>query len=364
MGKKAEGSATKRALAGAPVTLVGSIDPADLSQTGLIGSGLEVLKNADPTFLNHHAWALRWADRDRSIEMAKAVLQHSRNSGPKRARGARRRNGLALRTLSWQAIWRGEFDEAEDLAHRAIARLKGEGAESAIADAFSVLSVVHFSRARRDLARDYLEQGFEALEVQDNTSTRVDLLVAKGSRMLFARRVQESQKFIYDALKLATDEDRARVEQSIARAMCLDHRPNEALEHAFRSVHLCKEHNNNVVLPYALELAATALIDLERIDEAKMLIKEASALAAAAKDRRVECHLLFQMLRAMRLQQKTDEALVLAENGVVISRAMRYREWEPHFLHVLADLQEELDRPAEALQSLKELLALRDAEQD
>jgi tetratricopeptide (TPR) repeat protein len=296
--------------------------------------------------------------------MAEAVLQHSRSSGASRASGARRRNGLALRTLAWQAVWRGRFEQAEDYAHRAIARLKGEGAESAIADAYSILTVVHFSRGRRDLARDYLQLGFDALKEQDNLSTRIDLLVAKGSWMLFGRRIQDSQKYINQALALSAGADRARVEQSIARAMCQDHRPGEALEHAFRSVHLCKEHNNRVVLPYALELAASALIDLERHDQAIMLINEANQLAAEAQDRRVECHLLYQMARARRKLNETDKASVLAENGVEILDVMRYYDWKPKFLLLLAQLQEEQGRTGDALQSLKSLVAIREAQQE
>lgn len=333
-------------------------------KTNIANDSDPLFGGADPTFLNHHAWSLRWADPVRSAEMANAVLQHSRKAGSTRARGARRRNGLALRTLCWLDGWKGHFDQSEDLAQRAIARLKGEGAHSAIADAYGVLATVHHVRGRRDLAREALKSGFKALAKQDNTSTRIDLLSIQAATEMYGRRLRDAQKPLDEALALSGGPDRARVEMLIGRALSNDNRPGEALEYANRSLHLCKEHNNRVVLPYALEVAATATADLDRLDQALVLLNEANRLLGQLESRRASCHVLYQIVRVHEMKGEVDKALSLVQGGVEIARGMGYNAWEVQFLKRAAELQEASgDLPA-ALASLKALLQLHQAERE
>lgn len=320
-------------------------------------------QGADPTFLNHHAWSLRWIDRRRSVDMAEAVLQHSRSAGPERVKGARRRNGLALRTLSWQARWRGSFDEAEDLAHRALARLRGEGAESAIADTFCVLAAIHTFRGRRDIARDYVERGFGALSKQDNLATRVDLLVAQAIVELFAGRIDVAQKAMQAAEKLAEGPQMAQVEHCIARALSYDDRPGEALEYGFRALELAKEHGNRVILPITYEIVAASLIDLDRLDQGEMFLNTGMAMALEDGDRRAEVQLQFQLLRVCLQKGSSHKALELAQNGVDLTDKIGHHLWHVRFLKKLAALQEDLGQTEAALQSLKSLLAIRETEQ-
>lgn len=318
---------------------------------------------ADPTFLNHHAWSLRWTDRSRSIEMAEAVLQHSRAKGPERAKGARRRNGLALRTLCWHALWRGDYDAAEDLAHRALARLRGEGAESAIADTYTALAALHNFRGRRDLARDFIEMSFRSLSKQDNLTSRVSLLVTQAVVELFARRIDVAQKAMQSAEKLAEGPQIALVEYCMARALSMDDRPGEALEFGFRALELAKEHGNRVVLPLTHEVVASSLIDLDRVDQGELFLKSGMDLALEENDRRAEAQLLFQFLRVALLKGSTDSALKLAQKGVGLTQKMGHYTWHMRFLKKLATLQEDLGQTAEALNSLKSILALRETEQ-
>ena len=322
-----------------------------------------VFTDADPTFLNYHAWKLRWADRQRSCDMAEAVLQHSLNSGASRAQGARRRNGLALRTLAWQARWRGAFEDAEDLAHRAVARLKGEGAPSAIADCQGVLAMVHYVRGRSDLAYECIEVGFKALEEQDNTSSRIDLLVIRAVADLTARRFQSAQQSAERAQLLSSDEERARVEHSIARVLLSDDRPGEALEMAFRSVHNCKEYRNFVVLPLALSAAAASLIDLDKLDQGEMLLLEALEIAERENDLLSTAHVKFDLARAKTRQNRLDDALALSQSGVDLTASMEFYVMHIRFLKQLASLQEKLGQTSAALQNLKALLALREVKQ-
>lgn len=296
--------------------------------------------------------------------MAQAVLDFSRAAGKARAVGARRRNGLALRTLAWQARWRGDFDAAESLAHRAIARLKGEGAESAIADSLATLAVVHYCRGRRDLARDCLDEGFEVLEHQPNVASRIDLLTTQAAVERHGQRMRIVQAAMREAVALSAGVERARTEHSVARALLQDDRPGEALEHANMAIELAREYQNRVIEPYALEVAATAQIDLDQIEDAERLLREAEAIAERDADARAACHLLFQRVRLARRRGDRDGALALARAGEEKARTIGYPLWEKNFLDRAALLQEELGQTDTALRTLKRLLALRDAERD
>ena len=62
----------------------------------------------EPGFLNRIAWADRWSDRARSRASATQALDLARART-----GGEKDVARALRTLSWQAKWRGGFDEAQ-----------------------------------------------------------------------------------------------------------------------------------------------------------------------------------------------------------------------------------------------------------
>ena len=81
------------------------------------GAFSERLQSGDPALLNRMAWSARWSDRAKSCQYASRALEVAEGCQNKRSRIAR---GLAFRTLSWQAKWRGNFDEALRLADTVI----------------------------------------------------------------------------------------------------------------------------------------------------------------------------------------------------------------------------------------------------
>lgn len=319
---------------------------------------------SEPTFLNHHAWAVRWQDRAKSVAMAQAVLEFSRAAGKARSLGARRRNGLAMRTLAWQARWRGDLESAESLAHRAIARLKDEGADSAIADVLATLSAVHCCRGRRDLARECIEQGLEALASQPNVETRIDLLCVQAMIERQARRMRAAQSTLREAVSLSSRSERAQTEQSVARTLLMDDNPGEALEHAKTAIAKAREHSNRIVLPYALEAAAAAHIELGHTRRAEELIGEGEELAIEDGDRRARTHLGFQRARLAERQGDLESALRLSLEGQDAARVFGYSQLQKRFLDRTAALQEALGQTAAALNTLKQAISVRDAERE
>jgi tetratricopeptide (TPR) repeat protein len=328
------------------------------------GSVLRSFGGSEPTFLNHHAWSVRWQDRARSHAMAQAVLDFSRVAGSARAVGSRRRNGLAMRTLAWQALWRGDFENAESLAHRALARLKGEGAESAMADVLSTLAFIQCARGRRDLARECIAQGFECLVQQPNEASRIDLLIGLATVERHTKRMRAAQDKIGEAIAIATGSDLARAEQSVARALLQEDLPREALEHAVEAVDLARQHRSRVVLPYALEVKAGALIELDRFDDAASALEEATAMSDEDGDRRLDCHITYRSLVLNRKQGDRETATTLAYRGQEIAGSIGYQVLEKKFLDQAARLDEELGRTGAALSALKRLIALRESERE
>ncbi len=269
-----------------------------------------------------------------------------------------------MRTLAWQARWRGDFDLAELLAHRAIARLKGEGAESAIADTLSTLGVIHVSRGRRDLARECIEEGFEVLSTQPNVATRVDLLTALAMAERHGRRLHQAQEAMREAVALSIGAERAQTEQSVARALLYDDRPGEALEHALMSIELAREHRNQVIIPFAMEIAAGAQIDLDNLETARDLLKEARSLMHQKQQPRVTCNLIFQEVRLHQRLDEPEAALECARRGKDIADGTGYVLMQIRFLDRIADLQEAGGHTKAALRTLKEMVALREAERE
>lgn len=296
--------------------------------------------------------------------MAQAVLDFSRAAGKARAVGARRRNGLAMRTLAWQARWRGDFDAAESFAHRAMARLKDEGAEPAMADVLATLSIVHCARGRRDLARECADDGFRQLSVQPNTATRIDLLIARAIVERCARRMEAAQDTLREAMALSSGPELARTEQSVARSLLHENLPSQALEHARTAVSLAREHGNRVILPYALEVLAAAMVELGRFDRAATVLHQGEIIAAEEQDPRAECQLLYHKARLTQRQGDPDAALALAGKGLDCAAGMGFSLLQKMFLECAAQLQEDQGQTVAALDTLKRLIALLQAERE
>ncbi|MEM6309806.1 MAG: hypothetical protein AAF754_07130 [Pseudomonadota bacterium] len=309
----------------------------------------------DPTFLNYHAWQFRWADPRKSEHMALAVLQYSRSPGPDASRGARRRNGLAFRTLGWLGLWRGDFDAAEAYAHKALARLKGVGAESALIDAFDVLSVVSISKNDLMRADTYMNAADELLSKTDKHEAVLGHLVTKSVFERLTGRLQTAQKLSERVMETALGHVRNRAKLNLARALVSMGNHAHAQEHIGVSLQLCEDLSNKVMLPYAIEVDAQVKIKLDQTDGVADQIDRAWALANARNDRRAECHLSRQRAELTYVQGDRPAALELFVAALKNARDLHYPLLETDMLRRCAELQEELGLTDAALESMKAL---------
>ncbi|MEL6766023.1 MAG: hypothetical protein AAFP17_02485, partial [Pseudomonadota bacterium] len=275
--------------------------------------------------LNRRAWAIRWSSRVQSFALAERAFLVSHNGTPSQ-------QAAALRTLAWQARWRGDFDQAEAFAQQALRRLQPDLAPVVQADALSIMAIVHYSRGRRDLARRAVEFGFDRLDVLSAPETQVDLLLTATNIERQSKRLDEAAVVLDRALELATGPELARAEHDQARAFYADGDPERALEWGLRAVNSARVFRNRVMLPYALEVVGGAYRVLGREPEAAAYLEEGGRIAAEDGDVRVACQCL-----AERAQLALDEgdcaaALEPARQGLEQARGMGYVVWEKKFL--------------------------------
>jgi len=312
----------------------------------------------DTTFLNQQAWAVRWADRALSVRLAESVIGLTLGSGPKRPKSARRRNGLAMRTLAWQAIWRGDVIRAEEDAHRAIARLKDTGTDHAIVDALGVLALVHFNRNQRDLARQMVSDAFTLDVPNHHASTLIDRLVISSLIHLNSGRFDLAQAGFDEALALATGPDIARVHINVAQAQLLDQRPSEALEQLDQACASAEEHRNVVLKPYICAVKAQTYLELDLTASALDAISTAMPYAVQSNDVRAEIVLSIQHARALRAENRIDAAIELALTAQRRAKEAELVIFEKQLLMLCAELFEHRGQQAEELVQLRRLVQI------
>ncbi|MEM9761432.1 MAG: hypothetical protein AAF968_02795 [Pseudomonadota bacterium] len=307
--------------------------------------------------LDRRAWAIRWSSRVQSFRLAERALQVA-------SKGSLTDQASALRTLGWQARWRGDFEQAESFAEQALRRLEPDLAPVLQADALSILAVVHYSRGRRDVARRAVEFGFEKLGAHEAAETRVDLLLSATNIERGSKRFDEAALLLDRALEIASGPELARVEHDQARACYADGDAECALEWGQRAVNSARVFRNRVILPYALEAVGGAYRMLGREPEAAAHLEEGGRIAAEDGDGRVACQCM-----AERAQLALDEgdcagALEPARQGLEQARSMGYVVWQKKFLTIISAAAEGGGALDEALAASKALHVVKDCERD
>lgn len=308
---------------------------------------------ADPAFLNRLAWNVRWSDRARSVRSAREALS---------VIGARRDlrcdRGQAERTLSWQAKWRGDFDAA--LAHALACEAVVSEAEAPDlrGDCYSILGVLHYSRHRMDLAQSATERGLGLPDLP--TATRIDLLTTKSTIERYQGHVGKSGITLMRARDLASGVELARVEHNMARWMAQQDDFETALEYADRSIALAQEHENRVILPYALEVAGSATAALDQPERASDYFRKGIEIAVEDDDMRVLCQILYCSASFEKQRGNHREAHDQLSYGAGIADDMQYALWQKKFALALAEVLEVLGDLPGALAAHKSAWHLQD----
>lgn len=311
----------------------------------------------DPRFLNRKAWALRWEDRTESTALARRAKAEC-------GAGASSEQGLACRTLAWHAKWRGNFNESAAQCTQALACLSEEHDKGALAQVHSILAVIHYSRGRRDLARDAVMNGFVCLGHAGPVEARIDLLASHASILRYAQKFTESRTLLDEALSLSDGAERARMHHNIARHLAFVEDHDAAWTHAQEALKLARRHNNRVILPYVLELLGAGSRRKGRLDAARTGLIEGLAISRADEDIRGQCQILQEL--ALVEQDSGDRlaALAAAQDGLGLAAALSYPIWEKQFLLQIAQLHEANGYYASAMKTWKALYRLQERERD
>ena len=312
-------------------------------------------EGADPTFLNYYAWQFRWSSYRKAEDMALSVLEYSRTPGLGRPNGTRRRNGLAFRTLGWLALWRGDFQAAEAYSHKAIARLKGVGAESALVDAHDVLAVVGISRNDLAVADAHIKEAKSLLPKSKNADTETGVLITESIFERLSGRLVVAQNISNEVMKMSVGETRARAKLNMARALYSVGDYAQAEEHISCATTLCSDQNNAILTPYVIEVYAQIQIAMGQTDGVAQKLDHATDLANDRMDTRAVAHILRQRAELEYSEGRVSTALETFLKALEISKDLDYGLLQTLILRRCAELQEGLGHTADALASMKSL---------
>lgn len=282
-------------------------------------SNAQSLRHHAPKFTNHIAWTQRWRNRNLSQQQATLVCAMTEDSPEQR-----RDYGLALRTLAWQAKWRGEMDSARALCEQAIEPLASTANWAALADVYSVLGIVHLSQFRFGAAHRVIKRGFALLDCTGPADSQVDLLTTQASLMCLLGKIDEAGDVLSKAKELARGIEHARLCQNVGRFQLLRGKLRDVRVQAANGIILARASNNRVVLPYLYELLGAVLLKQGQNDLARGVLEDGLLLALEDQDKRVECHLL-NLLGTLDIEEgKTVDALKRCERAAHVALDTRY----------------------------------------
>lgn len=313
----------------------------------------------EPAFLNRLAWADRWSDRKRSRASAHQALELARSRGDDM-----REVATALRTLAWQAKWRGDFDRAQAHALACEAAASEAMLPGARGDCYSILGVVHYSRGRFDLATCAVERGMKLVDLGVPDETQIDLLTTLSTIQRYQGHVTRSGMTLARARDMATERELARVEHNLARWMHQHGDMDGGLRHARISIALAEEYRNRVILPYAAEIAGACAVELGQADEASVFFNDALQWAVADEDTRAQCQILIYSAALKAGQGDSDKALDLLHHGAALADEMGYPLWQKSFALKLAEVHEARGDLSAALEAHKSAWAIQNSARD
>lgn len=250
------------------------------------------LPSGDPTLMNRVAWARRWSDRDASVEYA---LSAQKKAIAGTGRRSRAEQGLALRTLAWQACWRGALDEAMSNCLSAETFLPESDHVETRASIYSILGAVHFARNRLDLANCAVDRGFWLLrDVPESAFDQVmtDLLLRRSTIQRFSGEKARASITLGRAREICAGEMENLVDYATAAWLLADGDAEVALDRALEGLNSAKTLGNRLIQPYLHSVLGGCDAKLGRADAAIDNFKLGLSIAEKDGDNNAECFLL------------------------------------------------------------------------
>lgn len=289
-----------------------------------VHSILPNLPGGDPALLNRIAWARRWTDRAISTEFAEVARKTAKKETDCRGRAEL---GLALRTLGWQAMWRGELKLAMENSLKAETCLPESEHPETRAGLYFILATVHRQRNRLDLANSAVERGLWLLSDKDDVPELADLYMARAAIQRQAGEFARAGITLSRARDLASAEQAMAVEIFTANWIRDDGDIEKALRHALTGLEAAHSTNNRLILPYAKAICAGCFTDFGDHAEAAEHIEEGLRIADEGGDSCARCILLIECATLERSKGNVRAQIQYLKEASDLAKTQEFFKW-------------------------------------
>ncbi len=279
------------------------------------------ITGGDPALLNRIAWTRRWTDREISTEYAEVARKAAKNGSDGRCRVEL---GLALRTLGWQALWRGNLKRAMEYCLRAETCLPESKHPEVRAGLYVVLATVHRQKNRLDLASSAVERGLWLLSDFDDGPELADLYMTRAAIQRQAGEFARAGITLSKARELATGEQMTAVEIFTAVWIHGDGDIEKALRHALTGLETAVSMSNRLILPYARAICAGCFTSFGDHVEASEHISEGLKIAEEDGDSGGQCILLMESAKLARSMGNVDAQIRHLAEASELARKMEF----------------------------------------
>ncbi|NNE82244.1 MAG: hypothetical protein HKN18_18390 [Silicimonas sp.] len=298
---------------------------------------LSELPSGDPALLNRIAWARRWSERRTSTEYALAAREKALDGTGRRSEAEQ---GLALRTLGWQAMWRGDLKLSMDYCLRAESHLSESEYPEARACLYANLATLHYFRNRLDLATCAIDRGIWLMGEDEASPALAELVMTQAVVQRLAGERARAGISLGRARELAQDEIVPTIDAYTACWLVEDGDSGKAETHAKAALSASQTMVNRVVMPYARATLAVCHAMSGDFVEAVDQINTGLKHAKEDDDLRARCIVLIKSARIARLQKDEDKEFKVLREAAEIAREQDFAMWRKQIALMRAELFE------------------------
>jgi tetratricopeptide (TPR) repeat protein len=284
---------------------------------------LSDLPSGDPALLNKIAWARRWAEPAASTAYALAARKTALDG---QGRRSRTEQGLALRTLGWQAFWRGDLSHAMDYCLQAETYLPETKFVAERGGIYAILGKVHTMRARLDLGMHSIERGLWLIgESDDYPAATADLLLSQASIQRLSRERARAGVTLGRVREMAEGHTLALVDAATASLLLDDGDATRANELALASVQTCEQNGIVVFLPLIRAVLAGTCLALSKQIEAREQISTGLRSLTDSEDMLARSMLLQREAQYSTAKDDIGKAIEVLSVAADIARAQTFK---------------------------------------
>ena len=284
------------------------------------------LPSGDPALLNRIAWSRRWISPRISVEYALAARRKALDGVGRRSRAEQ---GFALRTLGWQALWRGDLALSMDYCLQAETFLPELDYLHARAGIYSNLGIIHYIRNRFDLAMCAIERGLWLMqEVEDDISPMADLMITQANIQRLSGERARAGITLGRARELAGPDQVPVVDIATANLLIDDNDPKRAMESASASLEALLDTDDIISRPYARSALADCHTKTGNFVEAVAQIKAGFEECDGHRDEQAVCMMLRQRASILNSQRDLKRAMRYLNDAAKIARENGYALWQ------------------------------------